>query len=440
MSELLLTDEQIIREKIVEKLTQNEFLTSFPEHMVADIYENRCNQKVSYERRDLRELACFTIDGPNAKDLDDAVSLTMTEKGCRLGVHIADVTAFVPDKSELCIEAEKRGTTIYLPGQAIPMFPQIISEQLCSLNADADKKTVTMFINFDFDGNILGYEVCRSLIRSRIRGIYSEVNMIIEGTADFRILEKYKSVQEAIINMNKLAELLHDRRAHSGADVSSMSEYKYTFIDGMLDLSVCGNAAADRMICEFMVAANTCMARYFEENNLPGMYRIQKETGSTARYSVERHNHESLAICGGYLRFTSPIRRAADYKVHTVLTAFLEGEASDALRQRHLEEMSEYCRTVQALEDRAKRIERRILSECHMLYFARHEEDTFRGIIIGASRATGDAMIALQPYNIRIFGAAVLSRFIGQEFFVKVLVDTEQSRLRVGHISRVAVA
>ena len=440
MTGLTRTDEQIIQEKIVEELTKNEVPASFPEHLITDECENSRRYVDASVRIDLRAIDCFTIDGPNAKELDDAVSLELTEGGYRLGVHIADVTAYVPHDSALSAEAEKRGTTFYFPGYTIPMFPSAISEQLCSLTAGADKKTITMFIDFDPDGNILNYEVCRSVIRSRVRGIYAEVNMLLEDTADAVIREKYESVAESIINMGRLAEILHEKRARCGASVGSLKEYKYTFAEEMLELSVCGETVADQMICEFMVAANTCMAYYFEENNLPGMYRVQKDTSLNARYSTEQHNHESLAIYGGYLRFTSPIRRAADYKVHQVLAAFLDGESAESLQARYFDELTAYCGKAQSLEERAKRLERKILNECHMLYFMRHADDTFKGIIVGTSRGSGDVMIALQPYNIVILGGSVLSKYIGQEFLVKVMVDVEKNRLCVGHISRASAA
>ena len=440
MTETYKNDEQIVIEAIMDELAQREVPVKFSECAINDRNEYGHKQIDISGRRDLRALNCFTIDGPNARELDDALSLIVTDDGYRLGVHIADVSAFVPEGSALELEAKNRGTTIYLPGQTVPMFPSVISEEICSLTPNIDKLAVTMFIDFDSAGNIIDYEVCRSVIRSRVRGIYSEVNSIFEDNADVIILEKYKPVIEEIRIMRTLAEILHSNRARCGASVRSFNDCNYTFTDGMLELSVCGNTEADMMICEFMVAANTCMAYYFEENNLPGIYRVQKETNLKAGYSVEQHNHESLAICGGYMRFTSPIRRAADYMVHKVLTAFLEGESADNLRQKYMEELVEYCIRAQSLEERAKHIERKIVSVCHMLYFARHAEETFRGVVVGTSRVNNYTMIALQPYNIRIFGASVLSKFMGEEFWIKVAVDSDRNLLRVGHISKATAA
>ena len=413
MKEVTKTDEQIIREKITEKLVQKDVPVKFPIFEMTKENTDGLYKTDEAERKDLREIDCFTIDGPTAKELDDALSLNLTEYGYRLGVHIADVAAYVSVESKMEIEAESMGTTIYFPGYSIPMFPGYISEQTCSLNPDSDKKAVTMFIDFAPDGKIIGYEVCRSLIRSRVRGVYSEVNAIIEHTADDAVLSKYEPV---------------------------VDEFKYRFIDEMLELTSLGNTAADMIVCEFMVAANTCMSFYFEDNKLPGLYRVQKAITANASYSTLPHNHESLAVCGGYMRFTSPIPRTANFQVHQVLAAYLSGAAPENLRDEYLEKMTAYCGQAQLLEERARELERSILRECHFLYFAKHMEDSFRGVVIGANNYSDDAVISLQPYNIRILGAVCLSKYVRQEFQIKVMVDNERGYLRVGHISRISAA
>ena len=440
MKEVTKTDEQIIREKITEKLVQKDVPVKFPIFEMTKENTDGLYKTDEAERKDLREIDCFTIDGPTAKELDDALSLNLTEYGYRLGVHIADVAAYVSVESKMEIEAESMGTTIYFPGYSIPMFPGYISEQTCSLNPDSDKKAVTMFIDFAPDGKIIGYEVCRSLIRSRVRGVYSEVNAIIEHTADDAVLSKYEPVVDEIMNMKQLAELLRNRRANIGASVCSADEFKYRFIDGKLELISQGNTVADMIVCEFMVAANTCMSFYFEDNKLPGLYRVQKAITANASYSTLPHNHESLAVCGGYMRFTSPIRRTANFQVHQVLAAYLSGAAPENLRDEYLEKMTAYCGQAQLLEERARELERSILRECHFLYFAKHMEDSFRGVVIGANNYSDDAVISLQPYNIRILGAVCLSKYVRQEFQIKVMVDNERGYLRVGHISRISAA
>ena len=426
-------EEKYIKDLIFQRLTNKEIPIDFPEEL-----DGKDQNFVIPDgrRKDLRDVICFTIDGPDAKDLDDAISLSLTEKGYRLGVHIADVTAYVPYGSSVAAEAEKRGTTIYLPGGSVPMFPEYLSQDLCSLNADSDKRAISMFIDYDREGNILGYEVCRSFIRSRVRGVYSEVNSILDGTADDALLEKYAPVSDMIRNMHELATILRENRARSGADVSSKKESKYKFVNGLLEMTVTGGTEADMIVCEFMVAANVCMSYFFYDNNLPGIYRIQERTSFSARYSTKCRSHESLAVCAGYMRFTSPIRRAADYKIHAALTSFIEGMSAEEVAETYSEDFEKFCPKAMALEERAKGIEHGIIRECNLLYFARHTEETYEGVVLGKSSKTDEALITVKPFNIRILGSSMLTSFIGQSFKVKIAVDSQKRCLRVGHIAR----
>lgn len=433
-------EELYIKKRISQVLAQSEVPIDFTEGLFSSDHANSCAQNSDCNRKDLTEVKCLTIDSAYAKELDDAVSLSVREDGYVLGVHIADVSAYVLQGSQLDQSATERGTTIYFPGYSVPMFPPEISHNLCSLTPDTDKRAVSVMIRYDLEGNLLSYEVCRSWIRSRVRGVYTEVEEVLEGTADERIRDKYEPVIDTIMNMSKLADLLCNKRSLDGADVSSRCDYKYRFNEGKLVLSITGNTAADRMICEFMVAANTCISDFFEKNDLPGFYRTQKVTGISARYSTSPKSHESLAVYKGYMRFTSPIRRATDYLIHQVLTSYLSGVTSEELMAKHLESFMTYCGKAQGLEDRARNLERQIVKECHLLYFARQKDDTFIGVIIGKNRRTEDSVIAIQPYGIRIFGSSMLSKFVGQEFLVSVKVDTGENCLRVGHISRITAA
>ena len=440
MTSRIENEELYIKERIAQVLEQNDVPVDFAEALFSINDVNNYTQKSDSIRKDLTDVNCFTIDSAYAKELDDAISLLVTDEGYVLGVHIADVTAFVSQGSQLEQSAIERGTTIYFPGYSVPMFPVEISHNLCSLTPDTDKRAVSILIRYDLEGNLLGYDVCRSWIRSRVRGVYTEVEELLEGTADEHIQDKYAVVIDSIQNMSKLADLLSKKRSLNGADVSSSGDYKYRFNEGKMILTITGNTVADRMICEFMVAANTCMSDFFQQNDLPSFYRTQRIAGINARYTTCPRSHESLAICKGYMRFTSPLRRATDYRIHSVLTAYLSGVSSDELKEKYLDDFSDYCGKAQGLEDRAKTLERQIVKECHLLYFARHDEDTFIGIIIGKNRKTEDSLIAIQPYGIRILGSSMLSKFVGQEFSVRVKVDESGNHLRVGHISRITAA
>ena len=149
-------------------------------------------------REDLRGLPIFTIDSAESKDLDDAVSVSRTEKGYLLGVHIADVSHYVKANSELDKEAMRRGTSIYYADKVIPMLPKELSNGICSLNPDEDRLALTAFTELDKEGNILGYRFCKSVIRSRVKGVYSEINAILAGTADSSLAEKYSAVAEEL--------------------------------------------------------------------------------------------------------------------------------------------------------------------------------------------------------------------------------------------------
>lgn len=391
-------------------------------------------------RKDLTDKVCITIDGPDTNDLDDAVSLMVTDQGYELGVHIVDVAAYIPDGSDLSKEVAERGTSIYFPGYSVPMFPEDISRDICSLLPNVDKRTISVIVNLDFEGNIQNYDVYRSFIRSRVRGVYSEVEAILDNTAEDMISAKYRTVADEIKKMYKLSGLLRRNRAQNGANIGCFSESKYLFDNGKLVLSVRGDTKADRIIREFMIVANSCMSDYFEARNLPGMYRTQGRVDFTAKYSTVAEGHESMLLRCGYLRFTSPLRRASDYKMNQILALYLDGATSDSLNDMYLEELAAYCTLAQRLEDRSKSLEKAVIEECNFLYFSRHPDDTYRGVVIGKARSTAESIVTIQPYGIRIIGSSMLTKYVGQEFMIRVSVDKKDNCLRVGHISRCIAA
>ncbi len=433
-------EERYIREKIDRELAIKDIPTGFTDELFSREALNRYAQDSDVNREDLTNLNCFTVDGADAREIDDAVSIQVTDSGYILGVHIADCSAFVADGTVLAESALERGTSIYFPGFSVPMFPLEISHDICSLTEGVDKRVVSMMINYDTDGNVISFDVKRALIRSRVRGVYSEVNSIIDGQANEQIMEKYNAVLDDIVSMSKLADILRRKRAANGVPVESNGNCKYCFNEGKLVLSLSGETAAELMIGEFMLAANSCMAHFFNDNNLPGFYRIQNSMSFKARYSTSPSNHESLVTPYGYLRYTSPIRRCADYLVHVVLCSYLSGITAEKLNELYLERFEGYCSNLQKLEDRASHLERSIIKECHMLYFARHNEESYVGVIAGKDRNTDESVIYIQPFGIRIIGSSMLSRYVGQEFLVKVMVDNSNNILRVGHISRIEAA
>ena len=433
-------EERYIRDKINQELTANKVPVDFTDELFTRDAIIRYAQKSDVNRKDLTNLNCFTIDGTDTKDIDDAVSIQETDNGFVLGVHIADCSAFIADGTALAESAIERGTSIYFPGYSVPMFPVEISHDICSLTEGADKRVVSMMIYYDLEGNVVSFDVKRAFIRSKVRGVYSEVNSIIDGEADERIIEKYSTVIEDIMSMCRLADILRKKRADNGVPVNTNGNCRYCFNEGKLVLSLSGNTAAELIIHEFMLAANICMSHFFEENNLPGFYRIQNSMSHRAQYSTSPSSHESVGTPFGYLRYSSPIRRCSDYLIHIVLGSFLSGVTSEKLNELYLERFEDYCKKLQQLEDRGTRLERRIVNECHMIYFARHNEDSYVGVIAGKSKNTDESVMYIQPYGIRIIGSSMLSKYVGQEFLVRVMVDNSNNLLRVGHISRLSAA
>lgn len=191
------------------------------------------NEDIS-QRLDLRNEIIFTIDGADSKDLDDAISVKRCEFGWKLGVHIADVSHYVSSNTSLDKQAFKRGTSVYFADRVIPMYPKELSNGICSLNPNEDKLTFSAIINLDNEAKILSYEFKKSIIRSRVKGIYSEVNKIIDKTSDDSINLKYKDVIPTIKEALKLSELIDKNAKQRGTmDLDSGESKFYLNKDGI---------------------------------------------------------------------------------------------------------------------------------------------------------------------------------------------------------------
>lgn len=215
------TEEQFFR--------SNSLSTGFPFSLrnlkQSDFVDSGC------KRVDLRSLPCLTIDCQSSKDLDDAVSLSLEDGIYHLGVHIADVAEYVRFGSQIDMEAMKRGTSIYLPDRTINMLPPILSEDLCSLNPDSDRKTLSFLLDINAEGQVISFRMAKSLIRSRVKGVYSEVDAILDGYASDLIRNKYLSVCGMLRRMSELAEILRRKRIEIGADVSDNSNEPFIILN-----------------------------------------------------------------------------------------------------------------------------------------------------------------------------------------------------------------
>ncbi|MBR2343671.1 MAG: VacB/RNase II family 3'-5' exoribonuclease [Clostridia bacterium] len=346
--------------------------------------ERSAARPVTAEGREVPSEIIFTIDGEGAKDLDDAVSIRETEDGYLVGVHIADVSYYVGERSSLMRAAFARGTSVYFTDKVVPMLPAALSNGACSLNAGEDKYAVSAMISLDKSGNTVGLCLFPSVIRSRVRGVYSEVNSIFDGTADDGILEKYKEVIPSLYLMREVYGILAERLHRRGYIDMELPEAGIILSpDGTVeDIVKRERGISERIIEQLMLLANEAVARELTDRGLPAVYRIHERPSADklegllpylrslgldasgisspsasardfalllasaedkgvraevsavmlrammkARYSDTRHIHFGLASdC--YCHFTSPIRRLADLATHTVIRKTLfEGES-----------------------------------------------------------------------------------------------------------------
>lgn len=336
-------------------------------------------------REDFRAAAVVTIDGETARDFDDAVQVERRpDGGYRLGVHIADVAHYVAAASALDLEAFARGTSVYFPDRAVPMLPEKLSNNLCSLRPDEDRLTMSCILEIDHTGKVVASRFANSVIRSRARMTYTSVaRILIDRDADER--RRYEGLVPMFEQMWELAQLLNRRRQRAGAIDFDLPEAEVRFDDqgAVLDVVRSERNDAHRLIEEFMLAANEAVAEHLTEAGGPMIYRIHEDPdpfkvhefaeliakfgftlssrpdGSIeprdfqrlalqlarrpegrflsylmlrsfkrARYSENNEGHFGLAS-EFYTHFTSPIRRYPDLVVHRLLKAHLDGRPRD---------------------------------------------------------------------------------------------------------------
>jgi len=331
-------------------------------------------------RTDLRDVPTLTIDGADAKDLDDAISLARDEGGWVLGVHIADVSEYVKEGGTLDREAYERGTSVYFVDKVVPMLPTALSNGACSLNGGEDRYALSAFVRIGPDGTRLGCEMKKTLIRSDVRGVYSEVNDIFARERDSAFAPKYAPVLDMLLEMRDLYRTLR-RAADARGQLSMESPEVKILLDGKglpVDIEPRVRGEAEMMIEQFMLAANMGAAAWLRERNMPCLYRIHEDPlpekirafavfahnmgldtrgvaeGVTsarlgqllaeaeekgiadvvssvllrslakAKYSERPGTHYGLAA-DLYCHFTSPIRRYPDLFVHRSVSSALSG-------------------------------------------------------------------------------------------------------------------
>ena len=416
----------------------------FPQE-VLDEAERVGNEPISDEeyakRLDLRGEPIFTIDSKDAKDLDDAISVKRTDFGYTLGVHIADVSHYVKEGSAIDEEAINRGTSVYFADRVIPMLPEVLSNGACSLNAGTDKLAFSALIELDKEGHITKYDFKKSIINSKVRGVYSEVNEILDGTASEEILNKYAPVMESLMSAKELADILKANSAARGTMELDSGESKFILDENgiCIDIMPRVSGEAEQLIEQMMVTANIAAAKFSLDHKLPFLYRVHgtpdpkrveelvtllqlvgvpcKEivkpnpetqdfaaildrvrglpcetlvsqrllrTMEKARYSTEETGHFGLAL-SDYSHYTSPIRRYPDTSIHRVLSAFVEGMPAEEVRRRY----AQFCETSATESSRNEiraLIAERDAEDCYMAeYMSQHIGEHFEGAVSGVT-------------------------------------------------------
>lgn len=455
----------------------------FPQE-VLDEAERVGNEPISDEeyakRLDLRGEPIFTIDSKDAKDLDDAISVKRTDFGYTLGVHIADVSHYVKEGSAIDEEALNRGTSVYFADRVIPMLPEVLSNGACSLNAGTDKLAFSALIELDKEGHITKYDFKKTIINSKVRGVYSEVNEILDGTASEEILNKYAPVMESLMSAKELADILKANSAARGTMELDSGESKFILDENgiCIDIMPRVSGEAEQLIEQMMVTANIAAAKFSLDHKLPFLYRVHgtpdpkrveelvtllqlvgvpcKEivkpnpetqdfaaildrvrglpcetlvsqrllrTMEKARYSTEETGHFGLAL-SDYSHYTSPIRRYPDTSIHRVLSAFVEGMPAEEVRRRY----AQFCETSATESSRNEiraLIAERDAEDCYMAeYMSQHIGEHFEGTVSGVTMR--GVFVRLEN---SVEGFVSLDAFEGEDFVYDGLI-TQRSPKR----------
>lgn len=249
---------------------------TFPENVTAEAKNVSGAAVCADGRRDFRDKLIFTIDGADTRDIDDAVSIEVTDGKYFLGVHIADVSHYVSPKSALDKEAYARGTSVYFPDRVLPMLPKELSNGICSLNEDEDRLALSCLMTFDGNGTRLDYEICESIIKSRRKMTYKDVTAICEN--DEKTCEKYADIVEAVKNMQKLCAVLAEKREDAGCINLDIREAKiYADENGKIVIPDYERGISEIIIEQFMISANEAVAEFLFKNKAPCLYRVHEK-------------------------------------------------------------------------------------------------------------------------------------------------------------------
>ncbi len=432
------TSAQVCADAIIDS---NKIPTFFPENVINEakrVSSKPITQDDINNRIDLRNEIIFTIDGKDAKDLDDAISIQKIENGWKLGVHIADVSHYVKFNTPLDREALSRGTSVYFADRVIPMLPTELSNGVCSLNANEDKLTFSCIMNIDNKGNLISYEFKKSIINSKVRGVYSEINSIINKTASKSIMSKYNIILDSIKEGINLSNLLIKKSNQRGTVDLESSESKFELDKNgvCINISKREQGQSEKMIEQFMIMANQAAAIYARNSIVPFVYRVHESpdpeklkilsdlcnalginsrriregvktsdfanllnqakesstkkilshqilrTMSKAKYSTNPIGHFGLSL-KDYCHFTSPIRRYPDTAIHRILSDLVKGKNINKITKLYSDYVILASTASTDCEIRAMKTERDT-EKCYMAeYMSSHIGDIYDGIVSG---------------------------------------------------------
>lgn len=392
------------------------------------------------DREDFRNMPIITIDGADAKDLDDAVSITKLENGnFELGVHIADVSHYVLEKTKLDNNAYKRGTSIYLVDRVIPMLPKKLSNGICSLHPNVDRLTLSCIMEVDKKGNVITNRVCRSVIHSKFRMTYDDVREIIEDkTPD--LLEKYAPIIDILNDMNDLRVILGNKRKKRGTIDFDLPEAKVILDENgkTIDIKSYGRNIATNLIEEFMLLCNETVAEMAFWQEIPFIYRnhanpseekmerldvflkgfgyyFRRKDGKIhpselqrilaevegkdeenvvskmilrsmmqAVYQGENFGHFGLAT-KYYTHFTSPIRRYSDLLVHRFMKMVLDGKWSEDKAKFYDQKVERWAKQCSTTERMAEEMERETIALKKVEFMMDKIGEVYKGIVSGVT-------------------------------------------------------
>ena len=409
----------------------------FPENVIKEsqTIPQTVSKSALKNRKDLRDLTIFTIDGADAKDLDDAVSISKNNGNYYLGVHIADVGHYVKKDSILDKEAYLRGTSAYFPNMVLPMLPRSLSNGICSLNPHEDRLTLSVFMEIDKNGEVVSHEICESVINSKERLTYDEVHAVIMENEE--MCKKLAHIKSDILLMNELSQILEQRRKNAGALDLDIPE-PYVVVDKDLNVEFVEKRERNeshKLIENFMVVCNETVAKHFANIKMPFVYRIHEKplvekirdvcaflvglgvatpevrdispkfvqdllkltegkdyyelankvvlrSLQKAKYFDECLGHFGLAL-EYYCHFTSPIRRYPDLCIHRIIKESLHGP----IPKQRIWELSDFVIDASfrssETEKNAEEAERDVDDLFKAVYMKDHLNEEFVGTISG---------------------------------------------------------